>query len=274
VSVSNLTTRLITAAVASPLLLILMFWGPPWGWFLLILAATAMAALELFGMTHPLDRTARALGVVMSCACAAVIYAFGEDARALVTLIVLCPIVGFLSTLWRLGQLNTAALRLMTSAAGPLYVGLLGFLALLRNMPGDEGPAYILMTLMFAWMPDSGAYFAGRAFGKTKLYEAVSPKKTREGFIGGLLGGAVAAALAHFWYLPTIPLEHALPLAVLCACVGQLGDLVESLLKRSTEIKDSGNILPGHGGLLDRIDGLLFVAPIVYLYGLWLGPLH
>ena len=95
-----------------------------------------------------------------------------------------------------------------------------------------------------------------------------------EALAGVLAGGAVAAALAHFWYLPTIPLEHALPLAILCACVGQLGDLVESLLKRSTAIKDSGNILPGHGGLLDRIDGLLFVAPIVYLYGLWLGPLQ
>jgi phosphatidate cytidylyltransferase len=130
------------------------------------------------------------------------------------------------------------------------------------------------MTLMFAWMPDSAAYFAGRAFGRTKLYEAVSPKKTREGFVGGLLGGVVGALLAHFWYLPQIPLAHAVGLAVVCACVGQLGDLVESLLKRSTDIKDSGNILPGHGGLLDRIDGLLFVAPLVYLYALWLGPLR
>jgi phosphatidate cytidylyltransferase len=162
----------------------------------------------------------------------------------------------------------------MASSAGPLYLGLLAFLALVRTVPNGQGPGYVLMTLMFAWMPDSAAYFAGRAFGRTKLYEAVSPKKTREGFVGGLLGGVVGALLAHFWYLPQIPLAHAVGLAVVCACVGQLGDLVESLLKRSTDIKDSGNILPGHGGLLDRIDGLLFVAPLVYLYALWLGPLR
>jgi phosphatidate cytidylyltransferase len=263
----------VTALVASPLLLALMYFGPPWGWFLLVLGAAVVAALELFGMTHPDDRVARTILVLASAGATTALY-FGEgDARVLLTLWVGLPVLGCMSTLVRLGQLNTAALRLMASVAGPSYVSLLVFLALVRKLPGNDGPGYVLMTLMFAWMADTGAYFAGRAFGRTKLYEVVSPKKTREGFVGGLLGAMLGALLAHYWYLPSIPLAHALPLSLVCACLGQFGDLVESLLKRSTNVKDSGHILPGHGGLLDRVDGVLFVAPVVYLYAAWFGPL-
>jgi phosphatidate cytidylyltransferase len=261
-----------TALVASPLLLALMYFGPPWGWFLLVLAAVVVAALELFGMTHPDDGASRALLVGSSAAATTALYFGDGDARVLLTLWVAVPVVGCLATLARLGQMNTAALRLMASAAGPCYLSLLAFLSLVRKQPGNVGPGYVLMTLMFAWMADSGAYFAGRAFGRTKLYEAVSPKKTREGFVGGLAGAVLGAFLAHYWYLPSIPLAHAVPLSLVCASLGQLGDLVESLLKRSTNVKDSGNILPGHGGLLDRIDGVLFVAPVVYLYAAWFGP--
>jgi phosphatidate cytidylyltransferase len=271
VSTSNLTMRVITAAVASPLLLALMFLGPAWGWFALVVVAGAVGAFELFGMTHPKDPVARGIGVGLTAGVTAVVYLWGDDPRVLLSTLILLPLIGSLTTLARLGQMNTAALRLMASTGGPLYIGLLTFLALVRTLP--NGPGYVLMTLMFAWMADTGAYFAGRAFGRTKLYEAVSPKKTREGFVGGLLGAVLGALLAHFWYLPSIQLEHAIPLSLVCACFGQLGDLVESLLKRSTDIKDSGHILPGHGGLLDRIDGVLFVAPVVYLYALWLGPL-
>ena len=124
---------------------------------------------------------------------------------------------------------------------------------------------------MIAWLGDTGGYFAGRYLGKTKLYEAVSPKKTREGFFGSLGGAVCGSLLAHFWYLPTLPLVHGLLLAVVGGALGQMGDLVESLLKRSTGIKDSGSIVPGHGGLLDRVDALLVVSPIVYLYTAWVA---
>ncbi len=134
-----------------------------------------------------------------------------------------------------------------------------------------SGPHYVVMTLTFAWFGDTGGYFAGRFLGKTKLYEAVSPKKTREGFFGSLGGSVLGAVVAHFWYLPSIPLEHAVPLAIVAGSLGQMGDLVESLLKRSTGIKDSGWIVPGHGGILDRIDALLIVAPLVYLYTAFRG---
>ncbi|HMJ10276.1 MAG TPA: phosphatidate cytidylyltransferase, partial [Polyangiaceae bacterium] len=165
-----------------------------------------------------------------------------------------------------------AAARTMAGVAGPLYIGaLLCTIALLRRDLGPIGPHYVLLTLMFAWLGDTGGYFFGRFLGKTKLYEAVSPKKTRAGFVGSLVGACAGALLAHFWYLPSIPLAHAIPLAIFAGALGQLGDLVESLIKRSTGIKDSGWIVPGHGGILDRIDALLVVSPIVYLYTLWTG---
>jgi phosphatidate cytidylyltransferase len=130
------------------------------------------------------------------------------------------------------------------------------------------------MCLTFSWLADTGGYFFGRFLGKTKLYEAVSPKKTRAGFVGALVGASVGGILASLVYLPALPLSHSIPLALFAGAIGQLGDLVESLLKRSTGIKDSGGIVPGHGGMLDRIDALIVVSPIVYLFASYTGLLH
>src|SRR5205814_7971193 len=123
----------------------------------------------------------------------------------------------------------------------PFYVGgLLATIALLRRDLGGTGPHFVLFTLMVAWLGDTGGYFAGRYLGRTKLYEAVSPKKTREGFAGSLAGAVCGALLAHFWYLPSLPLASGIALALFAGALGQFGDLVESLLMRSTGIKDSG----------------------------------
>lgn len=268
---SNLTIRLTTAAVVSPLLLSLLFWGPAWGWFLLIWAATGLAAFEVFSMTHPRDGVSRAVGVVTSLCVCAVVYFFTFDARALLTLIFVTTLLGMFLPLWRLGEIQGAGHRLMAGIAAPWYLALLCSLALIRRDMDEQGPGYVLMTLMFAWMADTGGFFAGRSFGKHRLYPKVSPNKTWEGFAGALGGAALGAALAHFWFLPTIPLGHALPLALVAGGLGQLGDLAESLLKRATDVKDSGHIIPGHGGLLDRVDALLVASSVVYLYVLWIG---
>ena len=269
---SNLKVRLLTAAVVVPPLLWLLFRGPAWGFFLLVLVATAIAADELYRMTHPADGVARAIGVVTTLGVSAGLYLWGSDPRALLTLLFVVPLLGLMVPLWRLGEIPTSALRTFAGVAGPFYLGgLLVALALLRRAAGNVGAEYVFMCLTFAWLADTGGYFFGRFLGKRKLYEAVSPKKTRAGFVGALLGAEVGAALAHFVYLKSIPLEHALPLGLVAGMFGQFGDLVESLLKRSTGIKDSGSIVPGHGGMLDRIDALIIVAPIVYLYVLWVG---
>ena len=124
---------------------------------------------------------------------------------------------------------------------------------------------YPLAFLLLLWANDTGAYLVGRAFGRTKLFERHSPKKTWEGFIGGIvISAGVALIIGHFYN--ELLWNQWVSVAILISCFGTLGDLVESMFKRSINVKDSGGILPGHGGLLDRFDGLLLAAPIVYTY--------
>jgi phosphatidate cytidylyltransferase len=266
---SNLTTRLLTAAVVAPLILALLYLGPVWGFSLFIFVANGLSAREFFLMTHPEDGLSRAAGILFTLAVSAVLILLRDDPRALLAVMAGLPLASLLLGLIRLGEVRTAASRMAATTFGPLWVSLLTFIALLREEQADLGPGYVLMTLMFAWLADSCGYFAGRFLGRRKLYEAVSPKKTVEGFIGALLGALSGGLLAHFWYLPSIPLGHALALGLVAGSLGQLGDLGESLLKRSTGVKDSGEIVPGHGGMLDRLDALFVTSAVVYLYTRW-----
>lgn len=266
-SSSNLSVRLITVAIAGPLLLGLLFYGPVWGWALLVVAASGLAGHELLGMTHRGDAVARGLGVLLVMLMATAVYLGTEQPLALLGATLVVPIVAALLPLWRLGELSTAAFRMVAGIAAPFYVGgLVATVALLRKDLGDLGPHFVFLTLTIAWMGDTGGYTFGRLFGKHKLYEAVSPKKTREGFLGSVLFAAGATVVASLTYLPALPLAHGLVLGLVGGALGQCGDLAESLLKRSTGVKDSGALLPGHGGILDRIDALMVVAPLVYLY--------
>jgi phosphatidate cytidylyltransferase len=148
---------------------------------------------------------------------------------------------------------------------GILYVPLLLTpLALLKRMP--EGGDWVLLVLTVTFFCDTGAYFVGRTLGRHKLYPAVSPGKTVEGAIGGLATAFGAAALARLWYMPQLSWIDGALIAIPGAMLGQVGDLVESMIKRAYQVKDSGWIIPGHGGLLDRIDALLFVCAYTYLY--------
>ena len=113
---------------------------------------------------------------------------------------------------------------------------------------------------------DIGAYFTGRAIGKNKLAPAISPGKTVEGLIGGLVAAAGGAALATWLFFPELPFKWSIPLAIVLSAVGVLGDLVESAMKRGSKTKDAASILPGHGGFLDRLDSLLFGAPVLYYF--------
>jgi len=268
---SNLAIRLLTAAVAMPAILAILYLGPPWGLYALAFPAALIGCAELFAMTHPGDRVSQAIGVLISAGASVAVYAFTTDWRVLVTVLVVVPILGPFVTLARLGDMSTAALRACALAFGPLFVAVpLTLLAVLRRDMGDQGPGYILMILMFAWFGDTGGYFAGRFLGKRKLYEAVSPKKTIEGAFGGLAGSLLGGVAASLICLRALPLSHSLPLAVVAGACGQAGDLAESLLKRSTGVKDSGNIVPGHGGILDRVDALILATVVVYLYTIWI----
>jgi phosphatidate cytidylyltransferase len=114
---------------------------------------------------------------------------------------------------------------------------------------------------------DTGAYYVGKAFGKHKLAPAISPGKTWEGVVGGLATALLLAAISHYWFFRELPLKWALPLAAMMTILGIFGDLTESALKRGAGAKDAAKTLPGHGGLLDRLDSLLFNAPVIYYFG-------
>ncbi len=265
---SNLAARFLVAVVAVPAILALLYVVHPIGFYLLTLAAAIVAALELFAMVAPDDKPSQWLGTLLTVAVSASIWFFGKDPRVFVTVAIAVPLVGVLIPLLRLGDIATAGLRSATFAFGPLYCAIpLAFLALLRR---DYDPGFVVLALMLSWFGDTGGYFAGRFLGKSKLYEAVSPKKTRAGAVGGLLGSVLGAVWASLHFLKgKLPLHHAIPLALVAGALGQSGDLAESLLKRSVGVKDSGGILPGHGGILDRIDALMFTASSVFLYLLW-----
>ncbi|HEU4582780.1 MAG TPA: phosphatidate cytidylyltransferase [Polyangiaceae bacterium] len=266
---TDLSTRLLSAGLLAPLLLLLLFRGSPDAWYWLVLAATALATLELAAMTHPGDRVAQAACTLTSVGVSWVVYHHDQNPRALLGLLLVLPVLGLLLALWRLTDLPSAALRAMSGVATPLYIGgLLGSLALLRRDAGELGPFYVLLVLKLSWLPDTGGFFAGRYLGKNSkpLAPRVSPKKTQIGFVGSLVGATIGVLIAKFWYLREVPLLELLLLGLVAGTLGQLGDLAESMIKRSAGIKDSGHLIPGHGGLLDRIDALLIVSPVLYLY--------
>lgn len=265
---SNLTVRVLTSVVALPLLFALLFLAPDRAWFLFLLVVAGLTSFELFGMSSGGDRVVQLAGVVATTvAFSSAVFLQAAPKWALLVMVLL-PVVSLLPPLFRPGPIEKAGMRLMTAIGGPYYVGaLLAPLVLLRQDGGTHGPFWVLLVLAVAWLGDTGAYFTGRALGKKKLYPLVSPNKTWAGLYGAVGSGGVAALLVSFT-IPTLPVLHAVGLGLVAGLLGQLGDLAESLLKRSAGVKDSGTIIPGHGGLFDRIDALLFVAPVIYVYTL------
>ncbi len=267
--VRNTLTRFATAAIGIPILLFFMFLAPDWAFQGIVLLAIARAAHELMTMTMRGAREAYAFGVVSTLQFAATLIL--TDNPVWQSLSLLFVIVGgVLMPLARPEPLERAGQHLAWLIAGPLYVGGL-FASLGRIHAGEHGGAWVLLAMWIAWSSDTGAYFAGRFFGRHKLAPRVSPAKTIEGAVGGWVASLTGAVAAHYWFMPSLPLVNALALAAIANVFGQAGDLVESLVKRSTGVKDSGNILPGHGGMLDRVDALMFTATACWVYIQTLG---
>ncbi len=178
---------------------------------------------------------------------------------------------GFVSSLAAENPL-AAVSRAVWMTAGLTYCALpLGLIGELRM--GRDGLWWVFLACTVTWMNDTGAYFAGRAFGRHKLLPVVSPKKTWEGFVGGSVASVVSAFAVKAVGFQTLTIADCLAIGVLAAILGPLGDLSESLLKRSLDVKDSGRLIPGHGGVLDRIDALLFNGVLVFAYADALGRL-
>jgi phosphatidate cytidylyltransferase len=148
-----------------------------------------------------------------------------------------------------------------------LFVGLsFGFLIGIRSFPGEDGRDLLLLLFSCIILADTGAYYVGRAFGRHLMAPVLSPKKTWEGAFGGVVASVLGAILAHVWFYQRLPLVHAITLGAILGVTSIVGDLSESMVKRSGDVKDSSGLLPGHGGVLDRTDSLIFSGPILYYY--------
>jgi phosphatidate cytidylyltransferase len=170
--------------------------------------------------------------------------------------------------LFRIRTIETAAQEIAYAMLAFIYIPfLLMHLVLLRQT--DFGVQWLFVIMLIVMTNDSAAYYTGSAFGKNRLYPLVSPKKSIEGALGGLAGSLVGTFLAKCTFFPQLTIIDAIVTALVIGIVGQAGDLFESLLKRSFGVKDSGSIIPGHGGVLDRLDSILFAAPITYYYVLF-----
>jgi phosphatidate cytidylyltransferase len=263
--------RVLTAIFFIPILMAALWLGDPL-WF------TGLAGLAILLGLYEYCSLARVGGLVTgSLAALALMTSFYRGDHQLIPAILsILVIVELLLTLWRQRQRDDQADALPTVAirlAGVLYLGLLGSYLIgvrLLDSPIPALPAKLL-TLFFIviFAGDTGAYYTGRSIGRHKLAPRISPGKTWEGVAGGLVGNIVAALAAHYTFFPELPVLHAIPLALLMGLLGVTGDLCESMIKRGAKAKDAGRLIPGHGGLLDRLDSMLFNAPVLYYYAIW-----
>jgi phosphatidate cytidylyltransferase len=262
---ANLVRRVATALVALPLVLCTFFLAPPRAGVLLVAAALAVGLHEFFVLLRARGiRPMRGVGYLLAAALFAdVVWPgwLGVPATPLGAL-------GLLTFTLARGADYESVSAAAATLLGAAYVGALGgtIAALAVLPPVTEGAWRIVLLLVIIVFSDSFAFFVGHAIGRRRLAPAVSPGKSIEGAIGGLVGGVLGALAVRHLGLPGLPLVHALVLGVAVAGMGILGDLDESLMKRWAGVKDSGTLFPGHGGMLDRLDSLLFGAPVLYYY--------
>lgn len=269
-----LRDRARSAAILAPPLLIALWLGGPWI-VLVVALAVALAAWEAFRLLTAAGHSSMpAVGVVL-----AVVVAIGDSVKPMpggsgLLLAALGIVLVGTGALTRLDPREGLA-TFATTTFGALYVGLLGFVARLAmtdapvdrsTILGGLGPerAWILVLVLVVWTFDTAAYFTGRRFGRHPFMHHISPSKTLEGVVGGfaaaaLVGAILVAALGRPWLAGLV-------FGIALAAAAQAGDLAESMLKRAAGVKESGRLIPGHGGMLDRVDSFLFAAPVAYFY--------
>jgi phosphatidate cytidylyltransferase len=264
---SNLFKRVAVALVFGPMVIALALWSKTWGWKSFIILANGLALYEYGNMAFKNDKTAQLEKLLMVFT--GVIYSllmikYFATSPAIALLITPWIILTILVTLVFISGEN---IKIVSERIGKIFIGifyvslLFSFLALIKIFP--HGGRWVIFTLTIVWFGDTGAYFVGKSLGKHKLAPVISPNKTWEGSVGGILASLLAGYLATL-YITDLSIKIAFPIAIIAGAMGQIGDLAESMLKRSYGVKDSGSIIPGHGGILDRVDALLFAAPVVF----------
>jgi len=260
---SGLGLRLLVAVLGIPALLAAVFYG---GWWL----GAAVLALSLLGLWEfywlAFARGIKPLTTWGIIGGALLWYCFFNPAVASAGAMVLWLLL-LLSWLVIRSEVEHSLARAGTTVLGVIYTaGLLGHLLLIRNIDGIFGFKLAVLTMALIWIGDTGAYFTGMAFGKRPLASKISPKKSIEGLAGGALFTLSAAFVISRYWIWELELWQALVIGLGVVIFGTLGDLFESLLKRDAGVKDSGNLLPGHGGVLDRFDSMMFALPFVYWF--------
>ncbi len=254
--------RILSALVLLPVVLGTIWFLPPIGTLVLALIALVAAFFEFVSLAERLGSGVYvlvSLVATIATALAMVIPGVPLDAVFISALVVIGGIaVGR-------GQPDAARLREVAASLFPLvYLGVpLGALVAVRASVGREALLLLVATIVIS---DTGQYYAGRTLGRHALAPSISPKKTVEGAVGGLVAGTAAAALIGRYWLPGVPVLELALLGAALVALGIVGDLFESLLKRSAGVKDSSALIPGHGGILDRIDSWLFAAPVYYVF--------
>jgi phosphatidate cytidylyltransferase len=264
--------RILTAVVVLPFLIAsIIFPFLWWVFFVLAVAAMVVGLWEFYLLAKKLQLKPDA-GAGFLAGAALVTISLNNDARVntlLFLFVIIALTIGTLiATTLRGAPFEKMIGSVGATILGVLYVPLLGSHLVLLRMGFEPSLSAHLLSFFFLVLMggDAGAYYIGRAFGKHKLAPSISPGKTWEGAVGGIVAALAMGTLAHFWFFRELPLKYTLPLAALMTVVGIFGDLAESALKRGAGAKDAANILPGHGGLLDRLDSLLFNAPLIYYF--------
>lgn len=258
--------RELTSLVASPFIIWAIGWADAWVW---IVTVSLVAVVALWEFLLIAERKGYPIQKPLALALMLVILATLVSSTVSVQLGIVAVLLAVpASYVFARCDLDSALPASGVTVLAILYLGLLGgSLIRLRTDFDGWGPKLLFFLLIVVWTGDSGAYYVGRRFGRHKLCPRVSPKKTVEGAVGGVAISLLSAMVVHYTFFTAFPLAHVLICALLVTLAGILGDLVESAWKRSAAVKDSGGLLPGHGGFLDRIDSILFAAPI--LYGYW-----
>ncbi len=257
--------RIYSALVFVPLFYLLVRYGPPVLFFFLVTFVSLLALWEFYRMYFPTHghRMLMMAGVgLLIFVLSAIQWLEMTGFISLVTVVIFGAIIFLMMNFTPTKQVIPSFLII---PFGALYIGIgLGHFLLIRNLA--EGDLFVFFVILVTWTADTAAYFTGVTMGRRQLAPRLSPKKTVEGFVGGLFCAIFVAGLSHFWFFPFLTLVECVIIGVLLACLGLLGDLAESFFKRSSGVKDSGTLIPGHGGFLDRLDSLLFTGPAFYYY--------
>jgi len=260
--------RLITAVVLLPVLYLIIRHSHPFGFFILVAGGILISQYEFYRFYYPQDHLMKIfLGMVLGFFLSLSFYL--EEFRLALNLpllvLTLITVCAMLISLFTVREIKTALTESAVLLFGVVYVSLLlSQLLLLRGLAGGE--ILVLFVMGMTWLADAGAYYVGWLMGRHPLVPRISPKKTIEGAVGGLAFSVLGSLGAKFWFLPNLSVGDSVFLGVLLGVVGQLGDLVESLWKRSAGVKDSSTLLIAHGGIMDKVDSLMFTAPVFYYY--------